>query len=226
MEIKSKDGTKINCDVAGNGPLIILLHGFGNDNSMWSTAGWPDILKGRHTVVSLDLRGCGKSAKLAEISDYTIEKHFDDIDIISKTFQEEPPVLWGWSLGATISLLYGKYHDVGGIIACGTYFGKIFSNEYVTNRINTLTDQYNIIRLSAFKDWPIVYPYEIDKPLLVYTGTNDGNVVRRLHEQENDITNANGKLVIFDDLDHIGLINQKEMIKEEIIGFLNTIYKQ
>jgi pimeloyl-ACP methyl ester carboxylesterase len=222
MEIKSKDGTKINYDVAGNGPLIILLHGFGNDNSMWSNNGWIDLLKVNNTVVSLDLRGCGKSAKLTKITDYTIDNYFDDIEIVSKTFQDGPPVLWGWSLGATISLLYSKYRNVESVIACGTYFGKIFSNEYVSNRISTLTDQDSILRLAAFRDWPIVYPNEIKKPFLIYTGTNDGNVVKRLIKQENDIINANGKLVIFDGLDHNGLINQKEKTKEVIINFLNT----
>jgi pimeloyl-ACP methyl ester carboxylesterase len=223
MVINSKDNTKINYEISGCGPLVILLHGFGNDNSMWVTSGWIDLLSVNCTIAAIDLRGCGKSDKPGNISDYTIEKHFDDIEIIAKTIQKEPPVIWGWSLGATIALLYGKYREVSGIIACGTYFGKIFSDEYVLNRIKTLSDQNSITRISAFKDWPTVYPVENKKPFLVYTGTNDGNVVKRLQEQEYDIKNANGRLVIFDDLDHSGLISQKDKVKESVIQFLDTI---
>jgi pimeloyl-ACP methyl ester carboxylesterase len=223
MIIKSNDTTKINYNIIGNGPLIILLHGFGNDSSMWATNGWIDLLSVKHTVAMIDLRGCGKSDKPDTISDYTIEKHFDDIEIIAKTIQKKPPIVWGWSLGATIALLYGKYRETRGIIACGTYFGKIFSDEYVCNRIKTLSDQNSISRLSAFKDWPVVYPREIKKPFLVYTGTNDGNVVKRLREQKNEILQANGNLVIFEELDHIGLISQKEITKESVIQFLEII---
>jgi pimeloyl-ACP methyl ester carboxylesterase len=223
MLLKSKDNTKINYEISGSGPLIILLHGFGNDSSMWSTSGWMNLLSVKNTVAAIDLRGCGKSDKPDNISDYTIEKHFDDIELISKTIQKEPPVVWGWSLGATIAFLYGKFREVGGVIACGTYFGKIFSDEYVSNRIKTLSDQNCITRLSAFKNWPIVYPDEIKKPFLVYTGTNDGNVVKRLQEQENEIKNAMGQLVIFEDLNHIGLISQKDTVKECIVQFLYTI---
>lgn len=224
MVIQSKDNTKISYEISGNGPLIILLHGFGNDNSMWTTSGWVELLRVKHTVVAIDLRGCGKSDKPGNISDYTIEKHFDDIELISKTIQEEPPVLWGWSLGATIALLYGKYREVSGIIACGTYFGKIFSDEYVFNRIKTFPDQNSILRISAFKDWPVVNPNEILKPFLVYTGTNDGNVVMRLQEQKKEILQANGKLVIIEGLDHCGLISQKDKVKESIIQFFYTNY--
>lgn len=223
MLLKSKDNTKINYEISGSGPLIILLHGFGNDSSMWPTAGWMDLLSVKHTVAAMDLRGRGKSDKPGNISDYIIEKHLDDIELISKTIQKEPPVVWGWSLGATIALLYGKYREVDSIIACGTYFGKIFSDEYVSNRIKTFSDQNSITRLSAFKNWPIVYPCEIKKPFLVYTGTNDGNVVKRLQEQENEIKNAKGQLVIFEDLDHIGLISQKDMVKESIFTFINDL---
>jgi dipeptidyl aminopeptidase/acylaminoacyl peptidase len=223
MEVKSKDTTKIHYEVSGNGPLIILLHGFGNDSSMWSTTGWIDLLKVKYTVVVIDLRGCGTSDKPDHISDYTIEKHLDDIEIVAKSIQKEPPILWGWSLGATISLLYGKYREACGVIACGTYFGKIFSDEYVCNRIKTLSDQNSIIRLSAFKRWPTVNPCEIKKPFLVYTGTNDGNVVKRLQAQGNEIMNAKGKLLIFDALDHIGLIRNKDRVKESIFPFLNSL---
>jgi pimeloyl-ACP methyl ester carboxylesterase len=223
MVIQSKDNIKINYEVSGNGPLIILLHGFGNDNSMWATSGWIELLKAKYTIAVIDLRGCGKSDKPVNASDYTIEKHIDDIELISKMIQEKPPMLWGWSLGATIALLYSKFREVSGVIASGTYFGKIFSDEYVNNRIKSLPDQNSIIRISAFRDWPIVYPDEIKKPFLVYTGTNDGNVVKRLREQEKEIMQANGNLVIFDDLDHSGLISQKEKVKESVYHFLDTI---
>jgi pimeloyl-ACP methyl ester carboxylesterase len=223
MVIQSKDNTEINYEVSGNGHLIILLHGFGNDNSMWTASGWIELLSAKYTVAAINLRGCGKSDKPENISDFTIEKHFDDIEFVSKTIQKKPPVVWGWSLGATIALLYGKYREASGIIACGTYFGKIFSDEYVCNRIKTLSDQNSIIRMSAFKDWPTVYPDEINKPFLVYTGTNDGNVVKRLQEQEFEIKNANGKLVIFEGLDHFGLISQKDKVKGSVFQFLDSI---
>jgi surfactin synthase thioesterase subunit len=223
LKIPSKDNANINFDFNGTGPLLILLHGSGNDCSMWSKAGWIDFLKEHFTTVAFDLRGCGKSDKFNNSGDYSIENHFDDIDAIKEHFDATKPILWGWSLGATIALLYAKYRMVTGVVACGTYFGRIFSDDFVRSKIASLNDQIKINRLLAFNQWPTVYPSELKSPFLIYTGTQDGNVVNQLKKQENEIVKSNGKLQIFDNLDHMDLVNEVEIVKPFIMSFLNKL---
>ena len=54
-------GIEINCVVGGNGPPLLLLHGYPQTHAMWS--GVAPRLADRFTVVCPDLRGYGDSSK-------------------------------------------------------------------------------------------------------------------------------------------------------------------
>jgi pimeloyl-ACP methyl ester carboxylesterase len=53
------DGATIYVRVAGKGPAVVLLHGFGDTGDMWAPAA--KVLVKNHTVVVPDLRGMGLS---------------------------------------------------------------------------------------------------------------------------------------------------------------------
>ena len=53
------DGATIYVRVAGKGPAVVLLHGFGDTGDMWAPAA--KVLVKDHTVVVPDLRGMGLS---------------------------------------------------------------------------------------------------------------------------------------------------------------------
>lgn len=55
------NGTQIYVRVGGNGPAVILIHGFGDTGDMWAKLAG-DLARD-HTVVVPDLRGMGLSAK-------------------------------------------------------------------------------------------------------------------------------------------------------------------
>ncbi len=55
------DGVGIACAVGGNGPPVLLLHGFPQCMAMWARVA--PQLAGQYTVVCADLRGYGDSAK-------------------------------------------------------------------------------------------------------------------------------------------------------------------
>src|SRR6267154_5049406 len=54
------DGATIHARVGGQGPAIVLLHGFGDTGDMWAPLA--EVLMARHTVVVPDLRGMGLSS--------------------------------------------------------------------------------------------------------------------------------------------------------------------
>jgi pimeloyl-ACP methyl ester carboxylesterase len=54
------DGATLHVRVGGQGPAVVLLHGFGDTGDMWAPLA--EVLMARHTVVVPDLRGMGLSS--------------------------------------------------------------------------------------------------------------------------------------------------------------------
>src|SRR5215475_12868365 len=59
QEIKT-DGATIHVRVGGQGPAVVMLHGFGDTGDMWAPLA--AALASSHTVVVPDLRGMGLSS--------------------------------------------------------------------------------------------------------------------------------------------------------------------
>ena len=61
-EIKSGEAT-LHVRVGGQGPAVVMLHGFGDDGDMWTPVA--QALVRDHTVIVPDLRGMGLSSRPA-----------------------------------------------------------------------------------------------------------------------------------------------------------------
>jgi pimeloyl-ACP methyl ester carboxylesterase len=220
MFLQSHDNCRIYYDSTGSGPAIVLLHGFGDSHTSWEQAGWVDCLKKSYTVITMDFRGCGESDKPHDSNAYSIEHHCSDIDGVLAAVNARHPIIWGWSLGATVAMHYASGRPVRAMIACGSYFGMVFSDAFVEKQLRGMSDAADTARLKAFNKWPIVFPEEIKNPFFVYTGTNDGNVVIQLKKQRKAIEAARGTLMVFDGVDHFGLIRKSDGIEKAVMEFL------
>lgn len=95
----------LNYEVIGQGPPIILLHGNGEDHSIFNVL--TKQLSKKFTVYAIDSRGHGKSTQADELS-YSLMA--DDIVKFIKINQIEKPILYGFSDGGIIGLLIaGNY---------------------------------------------------------------------------------------------------------------------
>jgi haloacetate dehalogenase len=74
------EGIELNAAVGGDGPAIVLLHGFPQTHLMWRHVA--PVLADRHTVVCPDLRGYGASSKPAAVDRDTYSKRTMATDII------------------------------------------------------------------------------------------------------------------------------------------------
>jgi len=63
--VAASGGIDIAFETAGDGPPVLLIHGFGANRTItWRNTGWFDVLvKAGHRVIALDCRGHGQSAK-------------------------------------------------------------------------------------------------------------------------------------------------------------------
>ena len=93
-------GVQIHYVTAGEGPLVVMLHGFPD---FWFT--WrkqiPAIAK-NHQVVAIDLRGFNKSDKPEGVENYAMPKLVGDVEAVIKHF------------GRTKATVVG--HDWGGMV--------------------------------------------------------------------------------------------------------------
>jgi pimeloyl-ACP methyl ester carboxylesterase len=100
MQIESADGTRIGCEVIGDGPPLLAIHGTTADRSRWSAV--RDPLAERFRVHLMDRRGRGLSAAEAD-GPYSIEREAEDIRALVAAIGE-PVALLVHSYGATCAL--------------------------------------------------------------------------------------------------------------------------
>jgi pimeloyl-ACP methyl ester carboxylesterase len=74
------DGVELNAAVGGDGPAVVLLHGFPETHLMWRNVA--PVLAEHHTVVCPDLRGYGASSKPEAVAKDTYSKRTMAADII------------------------------------------------------------------------------------------------------------------------------------------------
>ncbi len=85
----------------GQGPVVVLLHGFPLDQTMWQPL--RAILGSNHRVVTPDLRGIGATG--APEGDYSVDGMADDVvELLDKLGLDQPIVLGGLSMGGYVVL--------------------------------------------------------------------------------------------------------------------------
>jgi pimeloyl-ACP methyl ester carboxylesterase len=117
------DGLKINYIVEGEGPSIVLVHGFTvNLHGNWRVTGVVEALvaDGRK-VIALDVRGHGRSDKPHDPEAYRGLKIAEDVIALMDHLGVDRADLMGFSMGGVISLalLFSFPQRVGAVIVGG-----------------------------------------------------------------------------------------------------------
>jgi pimeloyl-ACP methyl ester carboxylesterase len=100
----SFDGTKIWYQVKGAGEPVVLVHGFIVNGESWkTTALYPDLLKAGYQVITLDMRGNGKSDKPHEASSYANDAEAKDIMGLLNQLKINKYSVVGYSRGSIIT---------------------------------------------------------------------------------------------------------------------------
>ncbi len=100
----SFDNTKIYYEVKGNGFPVILVHGFIVNGESWKkTAVYVDLLDAGYKVISLDMRGNGKSDKPHTDEAYANDAEAKDIMGLAKKLGIKNYDVVGYSRGSIIT---------------------------------------------------------------------------------------------------------------------------
>jgi 3-oxoadipate enol-lactonase len=94
-------------DDVGPGPVVVLIHGFPFDRSMWSHQ--RSSVGSIYRLILPDLRGHGTSAAPDGI--YTVDEMADDVlELLDALQIEEPVVIGGLSMGGYVALSIAARH--------------------------------------------------------------------------------------------------------------------
>jgi len=101
------DGVRIAYEVSGNGPSIVLIHGFAtNAESNWGRMGWiRKLTQAGRRVITLDCRGHGASDKPHDPEAYAGMQMPDDVVRLLDHLDVGRADLMGYSMGAQIGTL-------------------------------------------------------------------------------------------------------------------------
>jgi len=102
MPFFDNEGIKIYYEIEGEGPPVIMIHGFAaNIQANWKETNWVDVLKDEYKLILIDCRGHGKSDKPKDADQYG-EKINDDIVKLINYLSIEKANFFGYSMGARI----------------------------------------------------------------------------------------------------------------------------
>jgi len=96
------DGAKLHVRVGGQGPAVVLLHGFGDTGDMWAPLA-ADLARD-HTVVVPDLRGMGLSSRPA--GGYDKRTQAADIRSVLTTLGIDRAAVVGHDIGTMVAYAY------------------------------------------------------------------------------------------------------------------------
>ncbi len=104
MPYFDNDGVKIHYEIEGQGPDLLMIHGFAsNIDNNWKQTNWIRTLKDENRLILIDCRGHGKSDKPTDSSQYGI-KMMEDIIKLMDHLSIKKANAFGYSMGSRLTL--------------------------------------------------------------------------------------------------------------------------
>jgi pimeloyl-ACP methyl ester carboxylesterase len=101
-------GVKIHYVTAGDGPLVVLIHGFPDFWYTWR-AQMPALAK-HFKVVAIDQRGYNKSGQPEGVEHYAMDKLVGDVDAVVRHFGRDRATVVGHDWGGMVAWTFAMTH--------------------------------------------------------------------------------------------------------------------
>ena len=108
MPTLNRDGVEIYYEVHGEGPPLLLTHGYSATSQMW--AGQIAPFSKQFKLVLWDMRGHGRSASPDDLAQYSEEHTVADMAALLDAAHAKDAVIGGLSLGGYMSLAFHLAH--------------------------------------------------------------------------------------------------------------------
>ncbi|HEY5726766.1 MAG TPA: alpha/beta fold hydrolase, partial [Methylomirabilota bacterium] len=104
MATAAVDGARLHYEVAGEGPALLLSHGFGATGRMWD--GQREAFAERWRVISWDMRGHGETESPDDPAQYSTDHTVADMRALLLELGIRRAIIGGLSLGGYVSLAF------------------------------------------------------------------------------------------------------------------------
>ncbi|MXY87537.1 MAG: alpha/beta fold hydrolase [Dehalococcoidia bacterium] len=251
MATLNRDGVSLYYEVEGEGPAILLTHGFGASSQMWR--GQMDAFRDRYRIIAWDMRGHGDTDSPEEAAEYSEPATLADIAAVLDACGVESAIIGGLSLGGYMSLAFNLVHPERTRALMLFDTGPGYNNPKGREGWN----QFAIRRAEAFetkglaslgqsaevkaarhrsaeglakaargmltqRDASVIQSLtSIDKPTLVVTGADDTNFLAAHGYMSENIPGAMNFLI--DDAGHAANIDQPEAFNAAMEAFLASL---
>ncbi|HET6891979.1 MAG TPA: alpha/beta hydrolase [Pyrinomonadaceae bacterium] len=106
----NSNGVRIRYQTWGQGPPVILIHGFGESLESWQRGGVVRSLSPHFQVIALDMRGQGRSDKPHDPKSYGTELSGDIVRVLRHLGIPKAHIV-GYSMGALVALDFAVLHQ-------------------------------------------------------------------------------------------------------------------
>ena len=112
MPYADSNGVSIHYNVEGDGPPLVLQHGFSGSLHGWHEGGYVEVLKRDYRLILTDTRGHGQSGKPHEPKDYHMSLKVADVVAVLDALGIDRAHYMGYSLGGRTGFGVAKYAPV------------------------------------------------------------------------------------------------------------------
>ena len=210
------NGTKLYCRKEGNGNPLILLHGNGEDHTIFIPA--ISVLKEHFTVYAIDTRGHGQSL---ESDDIHYRTFMEDLKGFIDALSIRKPIICGFSDGAITALMLAyAYPDIPrAIVSSGANTAPDGLIKEMRDEIRKGYEDTGNPLLRLMLEEPSITEEELNKiacPVLVTAGEHDA--VRQEDTKLIARSIPRSRLLILSGEDHASYIAGSEKIAGIILG--------
>ena len=210
------NGTKLYCRKEGNGNPLILLHGNGEDHTIFIPA--ISVLKEHFTVYAIDTRGHGQSL---ESDDIHYRTFMEDLKGFIDALSIRKPIICGFSDGAITALMLAyAYPDIPlAIVSSGANTAPDGLIKEMRDEIRKGYEDTGNPLLRLMLEEPSITEEELNKiacPVLVTAGEHDA--VSREDTELIARSIPRSRLLILSGEDHASYIAGSEKIAGIILG--------
>jgi epoxide hydrolase 4 len=135
-------GVKIHYVTMGQGPLVVMIHGFPDFWYCWRDQ-MPALAK-HFRVVAIDQRGYNKSDQPKGVDNYVLDKLVEDVDAVVKHFKADKAVIVGHDWGGMVAWTFAMKHPekTDRLIVLNLPHPKGMSRELANNPQQQKNSQY------------------------------------------------------------------------------------
>jgi pimeloyl-ACP methyl ester carboxylesterase len=251
MPFLIRDGVRLHYQVTGEGPPLVLHHGFAGSWAVWRHFGFVQQLSARYRLIMPDARGHGLSGKPHDSRAYSMSERIDDVLAILDELQIERTHFFGYSMGGLVayglarrvqhrlqSLIIGAAHpylDHGWEVFAGVdgsnpdaFIAALESAvcERLSDEVRTsvLSNDLWALSAAAKRKRPAmdhILP-AIEVPCLLYCGDADA---RHAAVQRCAAALPDGRFVSLPGLGHFAGMMRSDMVIPHVLAFLNEQHR-